>query len=405
MMKHANKYGLHAEKVTVDYSKVVARSRKVAERLSKGVAFLVKKNNVSAFMGNARIVAPTRVLVERPSGSGGNVELESERIMVATGTEPRSLQDLPCDGKLIMNSDQAILSTDLPASVAVIGGGAVGVEFAYWYNAFGCKVTIIEIVDQLLPGTDTEIAQLLHRSLKRQGISSLTSAKVQSASHKGAILELLVESQGETTKIEAAMILVAVGRSASVKGLGLEDVGIELRKGYVSVGERYETTCPSIYAVGDVIGPPLLAHAASAEGIAAVEMMTGEGHGPVDPGKIASCIYCQPEVASVGLTEQEALARGLSVKVGRFPMRASGRAIASGEEEGLVKLVADSKHGEIIGAHIIGKGATELIAEIVLARTLEATAGELRSTVRAHPTLAETLGEAALDLDKMTLNI
>jgi dihydrolipoamide dehydrogenase len=405
MLKQANKYGLRAEGVAVDYAEVVARSRKVAGRLTKGVEFLVKKNKVTPFKGHGRVTGPTRVLVERAAADGGNVEIASERILIATGTEPRSLPGLAYDGQKIVHSDQAILSSELPPSVAVIGGGAVGVEFAYWYNAFGSQTTVIEIVDQLLPAADKEIATQLQRSFKRQGISVLTSAKVQSAVPGAGGVALEVEGKGKTQKIECALVLVAVGRAPSIAGLGLEDVGVGLKEGYVAVDEQYRTACPSITAVGDVIGPPLLAHAASAEGIAAVEMMTGKGRGPVDPTKIPSCIYCQPEVASLGMTEQDAEAQGLKVKVGRFPLRASGRAIASGDEEGFVKLVADAQYGEILGAHIIGKGATELIAEVGLARTLEATAKEIQGTVHAHPTLAEALGEAALDLDKMTLNL
>jgi len=405
LMKRAGDYGLSADNVSVDYARVVARSRKVAQRLSKGVEFLMKKNKVTTWKGAARLTGPTRVLVERPPAEGGPVEIAADRVILATGTEPRALPGLPYDGKTIMHSDQAILSTDCPASVAVIGGGAVGVEFAYWYNAFGSRTTIVEITDQLIPGTDPEIAGLLAKSLKRQGIVALTSARVESVAARGDGVTLLVRAGSETQTIEASVVLVAVGRAATVKDLGLEELGIEIKNGYVAIDGKYRTTSPSVYAIGDVNGPPLLAHAASAEGVAAVEMMSGAGHGPIDPLRIPSCIYCQPEVASIGLTEQAAQARGIAVKVGRFPFRASGRAIASGDEEGLVKLVAGAKYGEILGAHLIGHGATELIAEIGLARTLEATAKEIQATVHAHPTLAETLAEAALDIDGLTLNI
>ncbi|MDP3940102.1 MAG: dihydrolipoyl dehydrogenase [Deltaproteobacteria bacterium] len=405
MMKNASKYGLSAENVSVDYGKVVERSRKVAARLSRGVEFLVKKNKVTAFSGTARLTGPTRLVVERPADAGGNCEIESARVILATGTEPRSLSGLDADGKTIMNSDQAILSRERPASVAVIGGGAVGVEFAYWYNAFGSKVTIIELMEQLLPNTDREIADQLRKSLTRQGISVLTSAKVRASSKREGKVAMEVELAGEKRAVDAELVLVAVGRSAVVKELGLDEAGVELKNGYISVDEQYRTSCLSIYAIGDVIGPPLLAHAASAEGVAAVEMMTGKGRGPVDPWKIPSCIYCQPEVATIGLSEQDAEAKGISVKVGRFPFRASGRAIASGDEEGIVKIIADEKYGEILGAHMIGKGVTELIAEIGLGQTVEATSRDLHSTIHAHPTLAEAIGEAALDLDKLTLNI
>ena len=405
VMKRASDYGLGAENLSVDYAKVVARSRKVAQRLSKGVEFLMKKNKVATFRGAARLTGPTRVLVERDEAEGGNVELESGRVILATGTEPRGLPGIPFDGRTILHSDQAILSTECPASVAVIGGGAVGAEFAYWYNAFGSRTTVIEIADQLLPSTDREIADLLAKSFKRQGITALTSARVESAVNRGDGVTLSVRAGNETKTIEASMVLVAVGRAATVQGLGLEEIGVGLRNGFVAVDEKYRTTCPTVYAVGDVNGPPMLAHAASAEGVAAVEMMGGRGHGPVDPLRIPSCTYCQPEVATIGLTEEAAAARGIAVKVGRFPFRANGRAIGAGEEEGMVKLVADAKYGEILGAHIVGHGATELIAEIGLARTLEATAKEIQATVHAHPTLAETLAEAALDIDGITLNI
>ena len=238
-----------------------------------------------------------------------------------------------------------------------------------------------------------------------EGIAVLTSANLKSATSRDGAVELEFDAGGESGKLEVRQALVAVGRAASVDRLGLEDADVALEGGYISIDEQYRTSSPSIYAIGDVVGPPLLAHAASAEGVAAVEMMSGKGHGPVDPRNIPSCIYCQPEVATIGLTEEEAEAKGISVKIGRFPFRASGRAAASGDEEGFVKLVADAKYGEILGAHLIGKGTTELIAEIGLVQRMEATARELQSTVHAHPTLAETLGEAALDLDKMTLNI
>jgi dihydrolipoamide dehydrogenase len=403
LMKHAADYGLRAEAIGVEYDKVVARSRRVAERLSRGVQFLMKKHKVAVFPGSARLGSATRVLVD---GNGGEKsEFTSDHVILATGTEPRGLPGLPVDGKRILFSDEAIVSPDRPSSVAVIGGGAVGVEFAYWYNAFGSRTTIIEIADQLLPATDKEIVTQLARSFKKQGITTLTSSKVESAKQSGEGVELWVSSGATTKKVDADLVLVAIGRKAVVAGLGLEEAGVDLKDGYVRVDENYRTTAPSVYAIGDVNGPPLLAHAASAEGVAAVEKIAGVGHGPVDPNRVPSCIYAQPEVATIGLTEEQARDRGIEVKVGRFPFRASGRAIASGEEDGLVKLVADARYGEILGAHIVGKGATELIAEIGLARTLEATAKELHATVHAHPTLAEMIGEAALDLDGMTLNI
>jgi dihydrolipoamide dehydrogenase len=406
LMKQAAKYGLRAQGVSANYAEVVARSRRVAERLSKGVEFLMKKNKVTTFKGTARIADPERVLVQRDVGQGGDVEIPTDRIIVATGTDPRTLPILPYDGRTVVHSDQAILLPDNPSSVAVIGGGAVGVEFAYWYNAFGSDTTIVEIADQLLPFTDKEVADLLARSFKRQGIKVLTSAKLKSATRSGAGgMRLCVDAGGKAVTVDASRVLVAVGRDATVAGLGIQDVGVELENGYLRVDERYRTACPSVYAVGDVNGPPLLAHVASAEGVAAVEMMAGMSRGPVDPTKIPSCIYCQPEVASIGMTETAAAARGISVKVGRFPLRASGRAIASGEEEGLVKLVAEARCGGILGAHIIGKGATELIAEMGLARTLEATARDIQATVHAHPTLAESIGEAALAIDAIALNL
>ena len=405
MMKHASKYGLRADNVSANYAEVIARSRKVAERLSKGVEFLMKKNKIATFRGTARIIAPTRVLIHRSAGEGGDVEIPTDRIILATGTEPKGLPTLPYDGRTVMHSDQAILSPEVPRTVALIGGGAVGVEFAYWYNAFGSDTTIIEIADQLLPFTDKEVADLLARSFKRQGMKVHTSVKVQSATRIDGGMRLSVAANGKVTTVDAALVLVAVGRDATLAGLGIEDVGVELKNGYVSVDEKYLTTCPSVYAIGDVNGPPFLAHAASAEGVVAAERMAGRSRGPVDASRIPSCIYCQPEVASLGMTEMQATAQGIAVKVGRFPLRASGRAIASGEEEGLVKLVADARYGQIIGAQIIGKGATELIGEIALARTLEATAREIQATVHAHPTLAEAIGEAALDIDGIALNI
>jgi dihydrolipoamide dehydrogenase len=325
--------------------------------------------------------------------------------MIATGSKERSLPGLEIDGKQIVTSYEALSDTEIPESILIVGGGAIGCEFAYIYSVFGSRVTVVEMESQLLPGVDTEIAQELEKSFKKKGIEILTGTKFHSIEKFPSRLDVQLESNGDIKERTANKVLVAVGRTPLSADLGLEALGIELgRGGYIQVNEQFQTSCESVCAIGDISGPPLLAHAASEEGVAAVECMVGQREKGVDHLRIPACIYCQPQIAVIGLTEKQAIEQGYDIKVGKFPFMASGKALAAGHDEGMVKLIVDKQYGEILGCHIIGHGATDLIAEVGLARTLEATTAELIGTVHAHPTLSEAIMEAALSAEGRSIN-
>ena len=388
-MQSAADYGITVKGLSVDYGQVIRRSRKVAERMSKGVSFLFRKNGIEMIAANAVISSPTTV-------KAGDEEIGAKNILVAVGTAVRGLPGIAPDGKTVLTSDDALAQEEMPGSVVVLGGGAVGVEFAYLYRAFGADVTVVEMEDQLLPRTDKDVAKELEKSIKKQGIRVLTSAPAKELDKAAGAL--VVSTGGKEEKLPAEKFLVAVGRKPLTDGLGLEACGVKLTKGYIDVDDSLRTACPTIYAIGDVIGGMLLAHEASAEGVAAAEIISGLTVRPPDRDRIPSCIFCQPEVATVGLSEEEAKKRGIPVKVSKFPFTALGRAVASGHTEGFVKMVAEERYGEVIGCHIIGHGASDIIAELGLARTLEATYHEIGKTVHAHPTLPEAIREAALML-------
>lgn len=395
-MQAAATYGIRCEGLSVDYAEVIGRSRKVAERMSRGVEYLFKKNGIELIRGSAVVASPASVRVE-------GEEIGAGAILVAVGTAVRGLPGIEPDGKRVITSDDALALTELPSSVIVLGGGAVGVEFAYIYRAFGAEVTVVEMEEQLLPRTDTEVAKELEKAFKKQGIRVLTSAPAKKLDSPSGTLT--VGAPGGEETLSAERILVAVGRKPLTAGLGLEACGVQLEKGYVIVDERFRTGCPSIYAIGDVIGGMLLAHEASAEGVAAAEIIAGKEARPPDRDRIPACIFCQPEVATVGLSEEEARRRGIAVKTAKFPFAALGKAVAAGHTEGFVKMVAEERYGEVIGCHIIGQGASDLIAEVGLARTLEATFHEIGKTVHAHPTLPEAIREAALLLGGEAIDI
>jgi dihydrolipoamide dehydrogenase len=395
-MKNARAFGLSCQGLAADYGAVIRRSREVADRMSRGVSFLFRKNGIALFSANARIASPRTVAV-------GDEEIEAGHILVAVGTAVRGLPGIEPDGSFVITSDDALIEEELPRQVVVLGGGAVGVEFAYIYGAFGAEVTVVEMEGQLLPRFDAEVAQELAKSFRKQGIRVMTSTAARSLDREaGAVV---VSAGGTEERLPASKVLVAVGRKPLTAGLGLESCGVRLTKGFIEVDDRFRTACPSIYAIGDVIGGMLLAHEASAEGIAAVEAMAGRATPRPDPDKIPACIFCQPEVAVVGISEEEALRRGLAVRTSKFPFTALGRAVAAGHTEGFVKMVADETYGEVVGCHIIGKGATDIIAELGLARTLEATFHEVGRTVHAHPTLPEAIREAALMLGGEAIDI
>ncbi|MGZ9148559.1 MAG: dihydrolipoyl dehydrogenase [Candidatus Deferrimicrobiaceae bacterium] len=395
-MKNAAAYGIVVKGLSVDYGEVIRRSRKVSEKMSRGVSFLFRKNGIELIAGNAVISSPTTV-------RAGDEEIGAGKVLVAVGTAVRGLPGIEPDGKTVLTSDDALAQEKMPGSVVVLGGGAVGVEFAYIYRSFGAEVAVVEMEDQLLPRTDREVAKELEKSFQKQGIRVLTGAPAKSLDK--AARELTVSLQGKEERLPAEKFLVAVGRKPLTDGLGLEACGVKLSKGYVEVDASLRTACPTIYAIGDVIGGMLLAHEASAEGAAAAEIIAGHEARPPDRDKIPACIFCQPEVSTIGLSEEEAKRRGIKVLVSKFPFTALGRAVASGHTEGFVKMVAEERYGEVIGCHIIGHGASDLIAELGLALTLEATFREIGKTVHAHPTLPEAIREAALMLGGEAIDI
>ncbi len=401
-LKQGERYGIKVSGLSFDYPQVIRRSRQVAGRLAKGVEYLLKKNKVPLFKGAGRLEAKNRVVIEA-SGQEAQ-QVEAERIVIATGSRERTLPGLEVDGKQVLTSYEALTEQAIPESIVIIGGGAIGVEFAYIYSTFGCRVTIVEMEKQLLPGVDSEIVQELERSFKKKGIEILTQTMFHRLEKYPGRVELILDNAGILKERTTNKVLVAVGRAPISADLGLEEAGVEIDRGYIQVNEQLQTANTAIYAIGDVNGPPLLAHAASEEGIAAVEYMTGEREKGLDSSRIPACIYCQPQVAVFGLNEEQAQAQGYEVKVGRFPFRALGKALASGHDEGMVKLVVEKEYGEILGCHIVGRGATDLIAEVGLARTLEATTAELSETVHAHPTLSEAIMEAALDAEGRGIN-
>jgi dihydrolipoamide dehydrogenase len=395
-MKNAASYGIRCKGVEADYGEVIRRSRRVADRMSRGIAFLFKKNGIELYTGNAAVTSPATVRV-------GDEELSARNILVASGTAVRGLPGIEPDGRVILTSDDALAQEELPRSVTVLGGGAVGLEFAYVYRAFGAEVTVVEMEDQLLPRTDREVAVGLARALEKQGIRILTSSPAKS--YNKVSRTLTVSSGGKEETLTAEKLLVAVGRKMLSSGFGLEECGVRIERGVVQVDDRGRTACPTIWAIGDVTGGMMLAHKASAEGVAAAEAIAGMDSRRPDPDRIPSAVYCRPEVATIGLSEEEAKRRGIDHRVSKFPFTALGKAVASGHTDGFVKMVAEAKYGEVIGCHILGVGAPDLIAELSLARSVEATFREIGRTVHAHPTLPEAIREAALMLGGEAIDI
>ncbi len=394
-MKAASRRGLVTGELGVDYARVVERSREVADRQAKGVAFLFRKNGVTYHQGVGR-VARGAVLV---TADGKAPErLDARRILVATGSRERTLPGLEVDGEVILTSREALDARRLPASVVIIGGGAVGVEFAYIYASFGAGVTVVEMAETLLPGMDADLGRELERALARQGITVLTRHRFEALSRTEGGARVRVAGPDGSRALEAAQVLVAVGRAPLSGDLGLEEIGVRTEEGFVAVDGNMRTSAEGVYAIGDLVGPLLLAHAASAQGVVAVEDMAGmeSAAAGVDPTRVPICVYCMPEVAAVGLTEAEARQRGHDVRTGTFPFRALGKAMASGHMDGFVKVVSEARYGAILGVHMIGAGVTELVAAAGIARTLEATIDEIVATVHAHPTMAEAVREAAL---------
>jgi dihydrolipoamide dehydrogenase len=408
-MQHAKDYGLSAEKVGYDAKAVVQRSRTVSKRLNDGVGFLMKKNKVSVIWGEAAIDAPGKVTVkasktEAPKGALGPGSYQAKHIIIATGARPRVLPGLEPDKKLVWTYFEAMVPEKMPKSLLVVGSGAIGVEFASFYRSFGSEVTVVELLPQILPAEDAEIAAFARKSFEKQGIKIITRAKVTKLDKKGDSVTATIEDGKGTQALTVERVISAVGVVGNVENLGLEKLGVKIDRGIVVVDPLSRTNVPGIYAIGDVSGPPMLAHKAEHEGVICVEAIKGLKVHPVDKKLIPGCTYCSPQIASVGLTEQAAKEQKLDVRVGRFPFAANGKAIALGEDQGMVKVIFDKKTGQLLGAHMVGAEVTELIQGYVVAMNLETTEEELMHTVFPHPTLSEMMKEAVLDAYGRVLN-
>lgn len=394
LKNHAEDFGLKIEGLSFDFTKIIKRSREISEKISRNVEMLIKKNKVDRIRGFGKFVDKNKLEVTLQNGEKEFVI--AKNIIIATGARPRTLPNIPIDRKNIITSSEAMTLENMPKELIVIGAGAIGVEFAYFYSVLGAKVTIIEMLDQILPIEDKEISEALAKSFKKRGIQIYTNTKVVKAEIEKDTVKVTIEKDGKVEELIAEKVLSAIGVVGNIENIGLEEIGVETYKNSIVVNrEDYSTNVKGIYAIGDVIGAPWLAHVASAEGITCVEKIKGLNTPKVDYGSIPGCTYCQPQVASIGLTEQKAKEKGYEIKVGKFPFMASGKAFAIGERDGFVKLIFDAKYGELLGAHIIGSEATEMIAELGLAKSLEATPETIIKTIHAHPTLSESIMEAA----------
>lgn len=398
IMKQAEKFGITFDNLQYDLGKAMERSRQVSDRLVKGVQFLLKKNKVDLIRGEGHIVSPGKVEVN-------GQELETKNIIIATGASPRLLPGMEFDGEVVISSYDALKLTEVPSKLIVVGGGAIGVEFAYFYRTYGSEVAIIELLPHILPLEDEEISTILEQNLSKQGIEILTGCAVQDISKQNGKGIVRFSSPSGEKIIEGDKILIAIGVAGNSEGLGLENVGIEPEKSFIKVNEKMQTSVEGIYAIGDIAGPPLLAHVASAEGVLVVETIAGHETSELSYDDMPRATYCHPQVASLGLTEAQAKERGFDVKVGKFPFQGNGKAIALDDFEGMVKFVVDREFGELLGAHIIGPEASELLSEIGVAKQLEYSAEDIANTVHAHPTLSEAIMEAALSLGDGAIHI
>ncbi|MDR0787494.1 MAG: dihydrolipoyl dehydrogenase [Gemmatimonadota bacterium] len=393
---HAKEFGVEVGEVKADLAQAVKRSRQISERLSKGVGFLLKKYKVTHIDGRGRLAG--NGAVEVTDKKGGKSTLKAKHIIIATGSRPRDLPFLRIDHDRVWDSTDAMMAQTPPASLAIVGAGAIGCEFADVYAAFGTKVTIIEAADRILPLEDRDCSTVVEKSYKKRGMDVFTSAKLESAVvGKDGVTVTFTTAKGEKKELRVDRVLSAIGRVPNIEDIGLEKAGVaKSDRGFVKVDAKLKTNVNGVYAIGDVAGPPLLAHKGSHEGIACVEAIHGDPHAGVDYSNIPNCTYCHPEVASVGFTEEQAKEKGLDIEVGVFPLSANGRALTAGETDGFVKVIRDRKYSEILGAHIVGPHATELIAEFVVGRHLESTVEELERAMHPHPTLSEAIADAAL---------
>ncbi len=392
---HGKEFGIYTKELSFNFNEIIQRSRDISDRITKNVEMLVKKNKIDRIRGFGKLISQNKIAILDKDGKQTD-NLTADNIIIATGARPKAFQNIPIDRKNIITSTEAMNLPEQPKELIIIGAGAIGIEFAYFYSVLGTKVTVIEMLDNILPVEDVEVSQALEKTFKKRGIEIYTKTMVEKAEVKGKKVLVTINQNGQKKELSADKVLSAIGVTGNVEGFGLEELGVELYKNHIKVDKKtYQTNVKNIYAIGDVIGPPWLAHVASAEGIHCVESIKGIKNPEIDYENIPGCTYCQPQVAGVGLTEAKARDLGYDLKIGKFPFMASGKAFAVGEREGFVKLIFDAKYGELLGGHIIGSEATELIAEVALARAMEATGHSIIKTVHAHPTLSESIMEAA----------
>jgi dihydrolipoamide dehydrogenase len=393
LMQRGTEFGLLCDNLRFDFGKIIARSRRVANRLTKGIEFLMRKNEIQVFQGLGRLADVGTVAVYDADGEA-QTTLRAPHVILATGARPRPLPNLPFDQTRVLSSTEAMTLQEVPESLVVVGAGAIGVEFAYFYNVFGSKVTLIEMLPRVLPLEDSEISDLLEKSLAKRGMDIFVDSRVEDAQMTAEGVEVQVQTPDGPHTVHGGKVLVAIGVQGNIENLGLETAGVHTERGFIPVDGHCRTNVAGIYAIGDVNGQPCLAHVASAEGVMTVETIAGHDAPEINLRNVPACTYCQPQVASVGLNEEAARQAGRNIRVGRFPFMASGKAVAIGEREGLVKVIFDADSDELLGAHILGSEATDLIAEVGIARTLETTHYEILKTVHAHPTLSEAIMEA-----------
>jgi dihydrolipoamide dehydrogenase len=392
-IKHAKDYGIEVGSASQDFGAVVKRSRDVANGMSKGIAFLMKKNKIDVIAGYGKLVSASKV--EVTDAAGAKATHDAKHIILATGSRSRELPNIKLDGKKVIGYREAMVLPEQPKSILVMGSGAIGCEFAYFYNAMGTKVSIVEFMPTILPVEDEEVSKEVAKSFKKAGIEIMTSASVEAVDTSGEGCKIKVKTAEGMKELQADIVLSAVGIQTNLENLGLESLGIKTDKGKVLVDDFYATNLKGVYAIGDIVKGPALAHVSSAEGIICVEKIAGHHPEPLNYNNIPGCTYCSPEVASVGYTEKAAKEAGYEIKVGKFPFSASGKASAGGVKEGFVKLIFDAKYGEFLGAHMVGANVTEMIAEVVVARKLETTGMEIIKSVHPHPTMSEAIMEAA----------
>jgi len=390
LVKNASKYGIDIPKYSINWKKVIQRSRNISKRLSKGIEYLMKKNNIDHLSGTAKLLDKNSIEVKSEDGVK---TITSDYIIIATGTKQKNLPNLDIDGTQIISSREAMILDTIPKKMTIIGAGAIGIEFAHLYNTFGSDVTLVEGMPNILPNEDKDVSQELENIFKKRKINIIKGNFVKNVSKTKKTITLTIADE----KIKSDIVLVAVGVTGNIEHIGLDSIDIKTENGFISTNSFLQTNIDNIYAIGDVCGPPLLAHVASAEGITAIEHICNLNPNEMKYDNIPGCTYCEPEVASVGLTEEKAIESGFDVKVGKFPFRALGKSLADGSHDGFVKIIFDSKYGELLGCHIIGHDASNLISEIAISRTLETTYHELLKTVHPHPTLSEAIHEATAD--------